>query len=218
MQGEGLGLVLEQLGRKVMHGGHAAGGIGNLAGCGLHVAHQFAQIAFAATRVDGNRHRCRGGQAERCEVAVQIERQLRVECHVEGIGGRGQQQGVAIGRGPEHRLHADIAACADTVLDDDLLLPQIGQLVSHAARGEVGCTTGGEGHHQAHWLVRPVECVASGGCRYRSLCRALRLRLVQGAQQQCDCAQQQGQDMAKTQGLRCFHCCSKNINKINNLH
>ena len=62
-----------------------------------------------------------------------------------------------------HRLDADIAASANAVLDDDLLLPEVGEFLGHEAGADIGGTTGGEGDNEFHRLGREAGlCLRCG--------------------------------------------------------
>src|SRR5262249_41363683 len=75
--------------------------------------------------------------SHRSAVANEIERKLLVERRVDGVVRTDEGDRVAIGYRAEHRLHADIAARAGPVLDDELLPQMIRQILADNARDDV---------------------------------------------------------------------------------
>ena len=56
-----------------------------------------------------------------------------------------EHQGVAIGLGPRHFLHRDVAPATGFVLDDELLAEVLRQPVRHRARDDLGAAPGANG-------------------------------------------------------------------------
>jgi hypothetical protein len=104
----------------------------------------------------GERH----GAGDRGGVAHEVERDVGVERLVDGVVRRHEADGVAVGRRGQHVLHADIAAGADVVLDDELLAELFRQVLAEDARDGVVGAAGGERHDEAHRPRRIIERVA----------------------------------------------------------
>ena len=75
--------------------------------------------------------------ADRRAVADEVERHVLVERRVDGVVRTGEGDRVAVGRRAERRRHADIAAGAGPVLDDELLPQVIRQVLADDARDDV---------------------------------------------------------------------------------
>ena len=84
---------------------------------------------------------------------------MLVERGVDGVVRRDEADGVAVGRRRQHVLHADIAAGADVVLDDELLAELFRQVLAEDARDGVVGAAGGERNDEAHRPRRIVERV-----------------------------------------------------------
>ena len=107
-----------------------------------------------------------------CDVAQEVERELAVKRHVDGVRGRGHQQRVAVRRLIDHVFGRDVAGRAGLVLDDHLLTEALGQRLREAPRQDVGRAAGREADHEPH---RPASDTAPTRCR-RSRSRAPRCR------------------------------------------
>ena len=91
------------------------------------------------------------------EVAVRIERQLRIQERIHGEHRvRGEQQRVAIGRRVGNGGCRDVARAARQVLHDDRLLPHSAQAFGQAPRVDVGSTPRRRCGYDAHRLGRKI--------------------------------------------------------------
>jgi hypothetical protein len=76
---------------------------------------------------------------------------------------RAEADGVAIGRGLGHGVHADVAARAAAVVDEHRLAELFRHLLAHGARHQVGGAAGRVGHDEADRLGRKVRRVREEG-------------------------------------------------------
>jgi hypothetical protein len=84
-----------------------------------------------------------------------IEWQLLEERRVDRVIGADEDDGVTIRRRCQRRLHANVAACADPVLDDELLPEIIGKILPDDPRNDVVGAARGETNdpmHRAVWI------------------------------------------------------------------
>ena len=91
---------------------------------------------------------------QRHEVLDRIVGRVRIEARVDHIGAGADQQRVAVGRQPLHRLDRDVAAGAAAVLDDHRLAERLAELGVDQPRRDVGAAAGREAHHHGDLLVR----------------------------------------------------------------
>ena len=94
------------------------------------------------------------------EIVHEVERDVLVQRLVDGVVGRDEADGIAVGRRRQHVLHADIAASADVVLDHDRLAELFRQVLGEQARDGVVGSAGGERDDEAYRPHRIVERVA----------------------------------------------------------
>ena len=90
-----------------------------------------------------------------------------IERVVDGVVGRDEADGVAIGRRRQNVLHADIAAGADVVLDHDRLAELLRQILAEEARDGIVGSAGGERNDEAHRPRRIIERIAGAGDEQR---------------------------------------------------
>ena len=125
---------------------HAAGGELHLALIRLDPRHQFLHV-FRRHCVLGH-HQLRIGRDQRDgrEVLEQVERQVVVRAvhHMRAPVSDGE--GVAIGRGAYHALHADTAARAGNAFNDDGLAEKFAHGLAHQARQGIGGAARGKRH------------------------------------------------------------------------
>ena len=159
-----VGATTPELHREVMRGGDAAGRVLDLMRARVQQRGELLEILHRHARIHGERHRRRRGEAERHEIPKDVERQLRIERRVERMGARHEEQRVAIGGRPRHRLGADVAARANAVLDNDLLVPELCPFVGDHAGGEIGRAAGRERHDEVHRLRR-ISALREAGAR-----------------------------------------------------
>ncbi len=93
-------------------------------------------------------------QRDRREILQWIIGEFAVQAGIDSMHSRCRQQHVAIAGSADHRLRADIAACTRAIFDDDLLLPDLGQLLPDDARQDVGRAAGRLGHDDAYGFSR----------------------------------------------------------------
>jgi hypothetical protein len=101
-----------------------------------------------------------GEFADRDEVLHRIERQVVVEADIDGKGAGGEQDGVAVRLRVGDIAHADIAAGAAAVLDDEGLARRLAQRRGDDAANEVRRAAGRVGDDDLH---RPVGIGGEGG-------------------------------------------------------
>src|SRR6185312_2129639 len=100
-----------------------------------------------------------GKLADRDEVLHRVERQVIVEADVHRIGAGGEQVGVAVRLGMRDVAHADIAAGAAAVLDDESLAGRFAERGGDDAADEVRGAARGVGDDDLH---RPVRIGGEG--------------------------------------------------------
>jgi hypothetical protein len=93
----------------------------------------------------------------RHDIADEVEAQLLIECCVDRVGGIDQEKRIAVGRCRDHRLGAEIAAGAGSVLDHGRLAKPFRQPLPHEAAGDVGAAARGERHDDPNWSRGIVE-------------------------------------------------------------
>ena len=123
-------------------------------------------FAFARSiGVDDQIERRRADTGDAGKVFHRIERQILVHERRDCVPVRGQHEGVAIGCSlrDAHRPREPGA-----VLDDDLLVPALGQFVGEDARHDVGHTAGAERDDNGNPLVRIIlgdrRCGSAESC------------------------------------------------------
>src|SRR5271166_2617623 len=87
-------------------------------------------------------------------VADEIERKPLVERRIDGVVRSDESDGVAIGDRAQRRLHSDIAARNDPVLNNELLPQVIRQKLADNARDDVVGAAGRKTYDPAHWPRR----------------------------------------------------------------
>src|SRR5690606_214050 len=88
-----------------------------------------------------------GDARQRLEIVDGIDLQLAVQVGVDGVrADRAHEQRVAVGLGAGGHLHADVAAGAVAVLDDDAFTELAAQVLADDSGQDVGGAAGGEGH------------------------------------------------------------------------
>src|SRR5262245_22249868 len=81
-----------------------------------------------------------GDAGDSCNIAEEIETKLIVEGCVDRVAGEDQKKRIAVRLRPHHRLHADIAARARSIVDNELLAQPLRELLSNQTRYCVGRT------------------------------------------------------------------------------
>jgi hypothetical protein len=98
-----------------------------------------------------------GGEGlERIIRRLAQRRQDRQRCR------RRKQEGVAVGSRLGSGLGADHTRCTAAILDDELLAEGLRELVGPRTGNRIGRPTGGIGHNQLDWLVRPARDLGGG--------------------------------------------------------
>jgi hypothetical protein len=106
-----------------------------------------------------------GDHGHRGEILADIVRQVFHQADVDGVAGRAQQQGVAVGGGLGDDVRAEYAAGAGAVVDQDALAQCLGESRRQGARGDVHRSAGGKGHDEAYRLVWVIRSDCRGQCR-----------------------------------------------------
>ncbi len=143
------GRHLEELDGEMTDGRRAERSDVDLARIGLRVGDEFLEVLDRKLWAHVQDQRQLGQPRDQRDVAQEIERQ-RLQRHVDGVGRRGEEKRVAVGRRTDDGLGADIGAAAGPVVDDHRLAEPLGQPLSHQARNEVGGAAGRIGHDPAH--------------------------------------------------------------------
>ena len=125
-----------------------------LAGIGLGIGDEAGDVLRLKRRVHFQHQRDAIDGADRRGVAREVVRQVGEQRRVHGIGRRGEEQRVAVRRGVDDRLGAEIAAGAGLVLDHDGLAERIAQPLRCDPRGDVDLAAGGEADDQADRMRR----------------------------------------------------------------
>src|SRR5262245_31418051 len=109
------------------------------------------------------------------DVADEIEVKLRVQRRTDRAARTNHEQRIAVRRRLHHRLGADAAARARTVVDQELLTETLRQPLADEACDNVGPATGSRGDDDPHWSrrIRLRRCNApkgreDGGARYKT--------------------------------------------------
>ena len=82
---------------------------------------------------------------DRNEVALGVERQLRVDGRIDGEADRAEEQRIAVGNGLCGDVGADAAAGAGAIVDDDRLPERLPDRIGEDARVDVGAAAGAKG-------------------------------------------------------------------------
>src|SRR5204863_8978632 len=77
------------------------------------------------------------GAGDRRAVLDEVKRELLIHCRVDKVVRPDKDDGVAISGRSQRRLHADVAAGADAVLDDELLAEMLRQISAEQEPGNV---------------------------------------------------------------------------------
>ncbi len=159
----------EQLARKMRRGADA--GMGEVVVLArLDERGQFLDVLRRHRRVDaqeiGRVARHRHGQ----EVLVRIVRHFGVEARIDHVARGHEQDRVAVGRRLRRVAHAEIAAGAALVLDDELLLELLRKLLRDQPRRDISGARRGKWHDDLDRMVGIAGClrVAGDGKKERS--------------------------------------------------
>ena len=79
---------------------------------------------------------------DRLQVAREVVRELRIRRRVDGMRGRDEAEGVAVGRRVRGELHADRPRRAGAIVHDYGLVQLPAQFLRHDARRDVGRASG----------------------------------------------------------------------------
>ena len=141
-----LGILPQDLGREERRAGDTGRGEIELAGLLLGARDEVLQAVAGKVRRRRSRPAARTHARDAGKVLHRIELDALVDGAGDGVPIRGEHQRVAVGRRLGDRRGSGQARA---VLDDDLLLPHVGQLVGEDARQAVGDAAGGERDHDA---------------------------------------------------------------------
>jgi len=128
----------------------AAGCVVDLARIGLGIGDELGNGFDRKRRIDHCDQRNAHETCDRHDVADEIEIELVVIGRIDGVGGGGQQQRVAVRRGTRDRLGRDVGRRARPVLDDELLTEPFRQPLSDNPGANVGAAAGGIADDDAH--------------------------------------------------------------------
>ena len=114
---------------------------------------EFLEVLRLVAGIDDERLRAGGRNGDGFQF-VGVVALVLVDGVVERQRSRGDEHGVAVGRGLRHQLGRDIAAGAAAVLHHDLLVQTIAEILRHDARDAVGNAAGRERHQESDVLRR----------------------------------------------------------------
>ena len=98
-----------------------------------------------------------GNEGDCRKIRNRIVAERAVKTAVDCEGCRGKQHRVAIRIGSGGHFISDIGAGASPVLDDGLLAPDFRQLLGDGASDNVGRSSRGKRHNEAHDSIGPVQ-------------------------------------------------------------
>ena len=143
----------------------------DLAGIGLRVRDQVADRARGIGRVHHQRGRRDADPADRLEVLARIEPDVVVERRADAErAGVDQRDHAAVGRTLGDHPHADGAARAAAVVDDDRLAERFAELVGKDARDDVGAAARRERHDHGDRARGAGLCLRRGAAEKRGAC------------------------------------------------
>src|SRR6185295_404935 len=97
------------------------------------------------------------GAGDRHAVLDEVKRQLFVHRRIDKVVRPDKDDGVAVRGRTQCRLHADVAAGADAVLDDELLAEMLRQILAEQAAGDVIRAASGKADDEVDRLAWIVE-------------------------------------------------------------
>ena len=167
-----LGAHLEELHGEMLRRARPGRGVGELAGLLARELDQLGKRIGREARMRHDHQRHQEDVGDRQEIDQRLVRQVGIEARIDAEGAaRHDHQRVAVGCRGLAVLGGGNAAAARLVLDDDLLLPDVGQLLGHQAGEDVGGLAGRKRHDEAHRLVGPRR-LRQGGRGQRRPCTA----------------------------------------------
>jgi hypothetical protein len=125
----------------MLRGAVAPGCHVDLARIGLGVGNELRDRRCGNRRIDLQHQRSTNDAGDRRYVADEIETEIFIKRHVDGVRKRGQQQRVAVRRRLSDKFGGDVAARAGPVLDDELLAEPLRQPLRNEARRNIWCNT-----------------------------------------------------------------------------
>src|SRR5262249_37509138 len=128
--------------------------IGELARLGACECDKFVHVLGRHVAMDHKDARREDHERDRGQVLDRIVRQLFVQARIDGNGGTGHHQRVAVGRGLGGTLDRNIAASASRILDQDGFAPGLGKLVCKQPRRDVRGTAGRKTDENSNGFVR----------------------------------------------------------------
>ena len=143
------------------------------------VARQRDQVLYRfhrQRRMYHQHHRPADDLRDRREILLRVVGQILAQGHVDGHRpGIGQHHGVTVGWGFRHHVSADAATGAAAVIDQYLLPPHRGQLLTQGARNVVERATRRVGHDNPHRFRRERLCLHRRHCAQDQSKRGQRL-------------------------------------------
>ena len=143
----------------------AGRGVVELVRVGFDVRHELRERFGRYRGMDTQHKRVGGNHRDRGKVAQAVVIDLLHQRHDQQIGCGANEPGIAIGRSPGDEFGGNGTAGTDPVLHHEGLAKTAAQAFGCDTRQGVGVTTGGEGHHQPHWFVRPAAGALGQGRR-----------------------------------------------------
>jgi hypothetical protein len=137
-----------------------------LAGLRFRERNQLPDVARGEAGMRAQHQRPLRDQRDRREVFHRVERQF-VQARIHRERRRRDQQRIAVGRRFRNHVDADDAVGSRAVIGDDLLLPDVGQLMREDARDDVVAARRGKRNQKAHG---PVRKSFVGACRLCERC------------------------------------------------
>ena len=120
------------------------------AGIGLGVGDEFGARLHRNGRMHLHHKIIAGERCNRCNVAQEIEVEIRIERGVDRAAERDHRERIAVRRRLHDLLHRDVAARARPIVDDELLAEALRQPLADEARIDVVRAAGGKTDHDAH--------------------------------------------------------------------
>jgi hypothetical protein len=156
--------ALEELAAQMRRRAVARGREMQLAGAAPRQRDQLFHVLHRQRRVGDEQEGRRRNQYHRREIAQRIVRELRIEARVDRETRKSGQHGVAVRRRLRNDLRSDVAACAGSIIDEDLLPEGDREVLSDRACDDVGRAARRKRRDPAYGLA------GIGGAR-RRLCR-----------------------------------------------
>jgi hypothetical protein len=157
------GAGFEQLGRQMRRRADAGRGVEDFPAPALGERDQVLDALDAGRGMHDQDHRRECRERDRREILRHVEAGSRADGLVGDVGGRAEEQRVAIFGGACGKFRRKARAGARLVLDHELLAKQLAEPIAERSRRDVGRRAGNEADHDTHRLVEIV--IRAGGHR-----------------------------------------------------